>query len=239
MVSTQRASRSKTKDKAVVTKQRSDNLSIKNPVRPLNESQKLMMSAFEKGLNVLAYGSAGTGKSYVACHLALKKLFSDPRRNKIVIVRSAVQTRDMGFLPGSLDEKTDPYKAPYKSIINQLCDNGTAWETLTKKGIVEFITSSYIRGITLEDCTIIVDEFANCTWHEMNSIVTRVGENSQMILLGDIKQCDLNSKKEQSCFNQLLAVVAKLPKWFNVVEFTPDDIVRSEFVRDWIKSVEN
>jgi phosphate starvation-inducible PhoH-like protein len=239
MVPTARAPRIK-KDKVVKSvKPNGDNLHLAIKVMPKTEGQRQMMFAFEEGLNILAYGSAGTGKSYVACHLALKKLFADPKRNKIVIVRSAVQTREMGFLPGSLDEKSDPYKAPYKAIINQLCGNGTAWDILTKKGMVEFITSSYVRGITIEDCTIIIDEYQNMSQHECQSVLTRVGENCQVIMLGDTKQTDLNKKKEESCFDWVLNVTRRMSDWFDVVHFTPADIVRSGFCKALILAIED
>lgn len=219
--------------KVATAKKNGDHLSLVETVKPKTEGQRQMMFAFDEGMNVVAHGSAGTGKSYVACYLALKRLFAR-EINKIVIVRSAVATRDMGFLPGSLEEKSDPYKIPYKQIINHLCGNGTAWDILVKKNMIEFITSSYVRGITIEDCTIIVDEFANMNWHEVNSIITRLGENTQLVVLGDTKQCDLNKTKEKSCFDQLVQVCERMPKWFDVIEFRPQDIVRSEFVKEWI-----
>lgn len=241
MVPTQRAPRTKLKEKVVKAPKANgngDHLSIVLKVSPKTEGQRQMMFAFEEGMNVISYGSAGTGKSYVACYLALKKLFSDPKRNKIVIVRSAVQTREMGFLPGSIDEKSDPYKVPYKQIINQLCGNGTAWDILTKKGMLEFITSSYVRGITIEDCTVIVDEFQNMNTHEGQSVLTRVGENCQVILLGDTKQTDLNRKKEDSCFDWMINVTRRMPDWFDIVHFTPKDIVRSGFCKALILAIE-
>ena len=184
----------------VSAKKNGDNLSLVEKVSPKTEGQRQFMFAFEEGMNIVAHGSAGTGKSYVACYLALKTLFAK-QVDKIVIVRSAVSTRDMGFLPGSLEEKSDPYKIPYKQIINQLCGNGTAWDILVKKNMIEFITSSYVRGITIENCVMIVDEFQNCNIQECMSVLTRVGENCQVMLLGDTKQTDLNKKKEESCFN--------------------------------------
>lgn len=219
------------------TKRTNDNLELVEKVLPKTEGQRQMMFAYDEGYHIVAYGSAGTGKSFVACYLALKSLF-ERKIDKIVIVRSAVATRDQGFLPGSLDEKSDPYKIPYKQIINQLCGSGTAWDILTKKNMVEFITSSYVRGITIDNCDVIVDEFANMNWHEANSIITRIGENCQVLILGDIRQCDLNKKKEESCFDDVIKICSHLPDWFDLVEFKPKDIVRSDFVRDWIIKTE-
>ncbi len=210
-----------------------DHLTIAFEVKPMTEAQRQMMFAYKEGMHVIAHGSAGTGKSFVACSLALDDLFSR-KVEKIVIIRSAVETRSVGFLPGSLDEKAEPYKIPYKQIINSLCNNGTAWDILAKKFMIEFITTSYVRGITLDDCVVIVDEYQNLNWHEMNSIVTRVGKNCQLIIIGDNRQCDLTSKREASCHDQLLRVTAEMPNWFDSIHFLPHDIVRSDFVKDWI-----
>jgi phosphate starvation-inducible PhoH-like protein len=214
-----------------------DHLSLAYDVKPMTEAQRQMMFAYQEGMNVVAYGSAGTGKSFIACYLALKDLFAK-KINKIVIIRSAVETRSVGFLPGDLAEKTEPYMIPYKQIINQLCHNGTSWDIMIKKGMVEFITTSYVRGITIENCTIIVDEFQNMNPHEAYSVLSRIGENCQIVLCGDTKQTDLNKKKEESCFDWVYNVSNKMPKWFDMVHFYPNDIVRSGFVKDLIVTVE-
>jgi phosphate starvation-inducible PhoH-like protein len=214
-----------------------DHLSLKEAFNPLTEGQRQMMYALQEGMNVVAYGSAGTGKSFVAVAHALEALFSK-RTKKIVIVRSAVQSRDMGFLPGSLDEKADPYKIPYKQLINQMCGNGTAWDVLVKKEMIEFITTSYVRGITLDDSIIILDEYQNCTQQECYSVLSRLGIDSQIILLGDTRQTDLNKRKEESCFDWVINVAQKMPTWFDMVHFRPQDIVRSNFVKDLILTVE-
>ncbi len=210
-----------------------DHLSIGMSVHGKTEAQRIMIRSYLEEYNIVAYGSAGTGKSFVSCYLALKDLF-DGKVEKIVVVRSAVQTRDMGFLPGSIDEKSLAYTLPYKAIVNEICQNGTAWDILTKKGMIEFLTTSYIRGTTLNESVVIIDEFANMTWHELNSVVTRIGKNCRLILCGDEKQCDLNLKREDSGFKNLIKVVSEMDDWFEVIKFLPEDIVRSDFVRDWI-----
>lgn len=223
------------REKVVKTIAVKDHLALVEKVVPMNETQRQMIFAFSQGLNIVAYGSAGTGKSYVGCALALEKLFKR-QSEKIVIVRSAVSSRSLGFLPGNLDEKADPYKAPYKQIINRLCGNGTAWDILIKKEMIEFITSSYVRGITIDNATVIVDEFQNCNQNEAMSILTRVGENCQVILLGDTKQTDL--KKDESCFDWVMSVAQRMPRWFDLVHFYPKDIVRSGFCKDLIIAIE-
>jgi phosphate starvation-inducible protein PhoH len=218
--------------------QNKDHLSIHIPLKPLTESQRQMIFAFKEGSNIVAHGSAGTGKSWIACSLALSNLF-EKKIEKIVIVRSAVETRSQGFLPGSLDDKSLPYTIPYRQIINQMCHNGTAYDILTKKGMLEFITTSYVRGITLENCVLIVDEFQNLDTDELYSVLTRAGKNTQIILCGDTKQCDLQRKREKSCFDWMINVSNRMPEWFDIVHFTPRDIVRSGFVKELIQVVES
>ncbi len=175
-----------------------------------------------------------THNTYVASYLALKSLFGK-EVSKIVIVRSAVPTRDMGFLPGTLQEKSEVYTIPYKQIFNDLCENGTAWDILLKKGYVEFITTSFIRGITIDNAVVILDESQSMTFHELDSVVTRAGFNTRLIVCGDSKQNDLNNpKKEKSGLEDFLRVIREIPKYFDVVTFTRNDICRSELVRSWI-----
>ena len=207
-------------------------------IQPKTEAQRMMMAGYLEGQNIVAYGSAGSGKSFIACYLALKDL-QEKEKNKIIIVRSAVPTRDQGFLPGSLEEKSAVYQIPYVNFINELCQNGAAWDIMTKKEIIQFMTTSYVRGVTLDDAVIIVDEFQNMTVHEIYSLLTRIGENTQVILCGDTKQTDLNKKKEESCFNWVMKVSERMPEWFDSIHFMPCDIVRSEFVKKLIMVTED
>lgn len=203
------------------------NLSMKK-VSPLNEAQRQMMEAFYSGSHIVAEGSAGTGKSYVAMYLALNELV-DATVTTVKIVRSAVPTRDVGFLPGSLEEKIAIYELPYKDIVNELMQCGTAYETLSKKGVIEFMTTSYLRGLTFRNCVIVVDEIQNMTKSEIFTFLTRVGENCRVVLCGDTRQKDLSPT--QSGFDYLMKLAVKLPKYIDVVHFTSNDIVRSEFVK--------
>lgn len=212
-------------------------LSVRH-IQPKTFAQEQMMESYARGGHVVAEGSAGTGKSFLASYLALNSLFGK-EVNKVVVVRSAVPTRDMGFLPGNVNEKQEVFTVPYKQIFNDLCENGTAWDILTKKQMVEFITTSYVRGITLDNCVIIIDEFQSMTPHEMYSVLTRVGENSRVIVCGDTKQTDLDGRREKSCYDWFMDISRRLPKWFDVVTFFSTDIVRSEFVKDLIITVED
>lgn len=214
-----------------------DHLTLKD-IEPLTYPQKQMIESYRQGTNIIAVGSAGTGKSFIASHLALGSLLSK-EVEKIVVVRSAVPTRDLGFLPGSLQEKTEVYTIPFKQIFNHLCDNGTAWDVLVKKHLVEFITTSYIRGITLDNCVVVVDEFQSMTSHELYSVLTRLGKNSRLIVCGDTKQTDLDGRKEKSCYDWFMGVAQKMSNWFDVVNFHKHDIVRSDFVKALIIAVED
>lgn len=207
-------------------------------VKPMTWAQTNMIESYARGANVVAVGSAGTGKSFIASYLALNSLFNK-EVNKIVVVRSAVATRDMGFLPGSLQEKTEVFTIPYRQIFNDLCENGTAWDILTKKGMVDFITTSYVRGITLDNSIVIIDEFQSMTAHELYSVLTRAGKGTRIIVCGDTRQTDLDGRKEKSCYDWFMTVTQKMTDWFEVTAFLQQDIVRSDFVKALIMAVEN
>lgn len=224
------------KRKAKPVKAKIDNLDVKR-VEPITESQREMFAAFIQGQNVVACGSAGTGKTYVATYLALQEVFAQ-RKNKIVFVRSAVPTRDIGFLKGDMAEKTLVYTTPFKQIVDDLCENGTAYNILTTKGVIEFMTTSFIRGITLDNCVIIVDEAQSGGWHELNSLMTRCGKNTQIVFCGDTKQNDLiKNKNDVSGFADFMKVAGSMEE-FDIIRFYPQDIVRSGLVKSWILACE-
>ena len=201
-------------------------------------AQTDMIEGYARGANLIAEGSAGTGKSFIASYLALNSLFTDKTIDKVVVVRSAVATRDMGFLPGTLQEKSEVFSIPYKQIFNDLCENGTAWDILTKKSMVEFITTSYVRGITLDNAVVIIDEFQSMTAHELYSVLTRMGKNTRIIVCGDTKQTDLDGRKEKSCYDWFMGVANKMTDWFHITKFVQQDIVRSPFVKALIMATE-
>ena len=206
-------------------------------IKPLTWAQGDMIEGYGRGANVVAVGSAGTGKSFLASYLALNSLFNK-QAEKIVIVRSAVPTRDMGHLPGTLAEKSEVYTIPYKQIFNDLCENGTAWDILTKKNMVEFITTSYVRGITLENSIVIIDEFQSMIAHELYSVLTRTGKGTRLIICGDTKQSDFDSRKEKSCYDWFVNVSNRMPNWFHRTTFISSDIVRSDFCKALIIACE-
>ena len=194
-------------------------------VRPLTTNQK---EAFNSQNNLVLHGLAGTGKTFISSYLAYHDIEREYLSN-LVIIRSAVPTRDIGFLPGTDKEKSAIYEEPYKDIATELFDRGDAYEILKQKGLVQFMTTSFIRGLTLRDSCIIVDECQNMSFHELDSIITRVGENCRIIFCGDFRQSDLKR-------NELLGWLKILRRMeeFDFIEFGVEDIVRSDFVKKYI-----
>lgn len=207
-------------------------------VKAKTEPQRQMIQSFIAGMNLVAVGSSGTGKTFIATYLALKDVLIEGNHDKIVFVRSAVATRDQGFLPGTLEEKSEVYALPFKKIVNDICDSGTAWEVLSKKKTIEFITTSYIRGLTLDNCILVLDETQNLDDDELISILTRVGDNTQLIISGDTRQNDLFRSREKSCYDKLMIIAGKMPDEIDVINFLPQDIVRSGFVKKLIMVLE-
>ena len=211
-------------------------MSLKD-IKPLNEAQRQMMSAFDSGVTVtVGVGSAGTGKTIIACYLALRELLAG-NIETIKIIRSAVPTRSQGFLPGSLEEKSAIYELPYIDAFNDLLQCGTAYEQMTKKGLISFCTSSYLRGLTFKDCVIVVDEIQNMDRGEVLTILSRSGINCKMICCGDTKQKDL--KDSQSSYEYFMKLMKLLPKDVDVTTFLTSDIVRSSFVKRLLIAEEN
>jgi phosphate starvation-inducible PhoH-like protein/PhoH-like ATPase len=203
-------------------------------IHPLTENQRLTFEKYDDGKNLLLHGIAGTGKSFLSIYLSLQTILAESSRyKKLVIVRSVVPTRDMGFLPGNNREKTKVYEAPYQAIFTELFDRGDAYEYLKSKNIVDFISTSFIRGITLNDCIIVVDEIANMTLHELDSVITRVGKNCKIIFCGDFRQSDFTKEHEKSGLPDFMRILNKM-KSFEYVDFGENDIVRSSMVKEYI-----
>lgn len=203
---------------------------------PLTENQKLFFDAYKRGDYFIAlHGVAGSGKTFAASYKAIEEVLdkSNPFK-KVIFVRSAVQSRDMGHLPGGTNEKMEIYEQPYKQICETLFDRKDAWDRLVEQGYVEFISTSFIRGMSFDDAIIIVDEMQNCNWSEISTVMTRVGYRSKIIWCGDYRQTDLNkSKNDTSGVRQFLQVAKTMPS-FTLIEFTVDDIVRSSLVKEWL-----
>ena len=181
------------------------------------------------------WGSPGTGKSFLSVYRAIEEVLNkDTPFKTVVIVRSAVQTRDVGFLPGSIDEKAEIYELPYKEICSTLFGRSDAWDRLKEQGYARFITTTAFRGISLDDAIIIVDEAQNCSWGELSTVISRVGSRSKIMFCGDKFQNDLvKSRNDVSGLSTFLDVARTMNAYQEVV-FTPDDIVRSSLVKDFI-----
>ena len=166
-------------------------------VTPLTENQKKFFDAYRQGDYFIAlHGVAGTGKTFCALYRAIEEVLDKGNPfNKIIIVRSAVQGREIGHLPGDVDEKMEIYEQPYRQICEALFGRKDAWDRLSEQGHVQFISTSFIRGMSFDDAIIIVDEMQNCTFEEIDTVMTRVGYRSKIIWCGDYRQTDLNKKK--------------------------------------------
>lgn len=207
---------------------------------PLTENQGKFFDAYARGdYFIMLTGSAGTGKSFIACYKAIQEVYDKTSSFKrVVIVRSAVQSRDVGFTPGSLEDKMSLYEQPYMQIYHTLFNRRDAYEALKESGKIEFVSTSFIRGCTFDDSIVIVDECQNMNWEELSTIITRVGNRSKIIFCGDYKQSDLYRKKgDMSGLNKFHNVAKTMPSFTNV-EFSTDDIVRSSLVKDFLIAVE-
>lgn len=207
---------------------------------PLTDNQRKFFDAYVRGdYFIMLTGSAGTGKSFIACYKAIQEVYDkNSSFKRVVIVRSAVQSRDVGFTPGSLEEKMSLYEQPYMQICHTLFNRRDAYEGLKEAGKIEFISTSFIRGMSFDDSIIIVDECQNMNWEELCTIMTRVGYRSKIIFCGDFKQNDLYRKKGDLSGLMKFHEVSKLMPSFTSVEFTPEDIVRSSLVKDFLLAVE-
>ena len=205
-------------------------------IEPLTQNQKLTFEQYDQGKNLLLHGIAGTGKSFLSVYLSLKTILAENSRyKKLVIVRSVVPTRDMGFLPGNNKEKAKVYEAPYQAIFSELFERGDAYEYLKTKNLVDFISTSFIRGITINDSIIVVDEIANMTLHELDSVITRVGKNCKIIFCGDFRQSDFTKEHERNGLTDFMRIIERM-KSFEFIEFNENDIVRSAMVKEYIIS---
>jgi len=201
---------------------------------PITKNQEKTVSAYKQGDHLLLHGIAGTGKTFISLYLALEEVL-DPSTvyDDVFIVRSAVTTRDIGFLPGDEQEKVSIYEAPYRSICRELFGMKDSYDSLKQQNNIKFMSTSFIRGITINNAVLIVDECQNLNFHELDSIITRVGKNSKVIFCGDYTQTDLTRENDRNGIQKFMKILKEIPS-FTTVEFEIDDIVRSDFLKEYI-----
>ena len=211
------------------------------PVEPITDNQKILFDYYDKGKNLFAYGAAGTGKTFISLYLALKDVLSETTPyEKIYIVRSLVSTREIGFLPGDHEDKSSLYQIPYKHMVKYMFEMPTEadfqmlYSNLKAQGTIDFWSTSFIRGTTLDNCIVLVDEMQNLNFHELDSIITRVGDNCKIVFCGDSTQTDLTKSNEKNGILDFKRIIEIMEDDFGVIEFGLDDIVRSGLVRNYL-----
>lgn len=203
-------------------------------IHPLTTNQDKTFEAYNQGYNLMLHGTAGTGKTFCAIYLALKDILTLPSYyDRIILIRSVVPSRDMGFLPGSIQEKIGVYEDPYRDICDHLFSRGDGYEILKTKGLIEFTTTSYLRGLTFNNSIVIVDECQNNSFAENNTIITRMGDNSRIIFCGDFRQTDLKRYEEKSNLHHFMNILGRMQS-FRSIEFQEADICRSGLVKEYI-----
>jgi predicted ribonuclease YlaK len=209
-------------------------------IDPLTDNQKRLFESYASGKHLVAYGCAGTGKTFISLYNALQDVLDEHSPyERIYLVRSLVATREIGFLPGSHEDKADIYQIPYKNMVKYMfqmpsdADFEMLYGNLKSQETIKFWSTSFLRGTTLDNAIIIVDEFQNLNFHELDSIITRVGENTKIIFCGDASQSDLQKTNERNGIVDFMTVLRKMPS-FDIIEFGVDDIVRSGLVKEYI-----
>ena len=209
-------------------------------IEPLTENQEELYRCYKNDQNLVAYGAAGTGKTFITLYNALEDVL-DPRTpyEKIYIVRSLVATREIGFLPGDHEDKSLLYQIPYKNMVKYMFEMSTdadfemLYGNLKTQGTISFWSTSFIRGTTFDNAIIIVDEFQNLNYHELDSIITRVGENTKIMFCGDASQSDLAKTNERNGIHDFIKVLRVMPS-FDMIEFGLQDIVRSGLCKEYL-----
>jgi len=206
---------------------------ILRDIKPLTENQSIAFDQWDAGKHLMLHGIAGTGKTFIGLFLALEEVMEQKQYNQVVIVRSVVPSRDIGFLPGSAKEKAKVYEEPYVEICADLFGRGDAYDVLKNKMLVDFVTTSHLRGMTFRNSIVVVDEWQNMSFQELDTIITRMGSDCKLIFAGDIRQTDLQKDKEKSGLLTFKEIVGRIGS-FAFIEFGVDDIVRSELVKQYI-----
>ena len=216
------------------------NQDIMRVIEPLTKNQEILFDSYKENQNLVAYGCAGTGKTFITLYNALRDVLDERTPyEKIYIVRSLVATREIGFLPGDHEDKSSLYQIPYKNMVKYMfelpseADFEMLYGNLKTQGTISFWSTSFIRGTTLDKAVIIVDEFANLNGHELDSIITRVGEDSKIMFCGDATQSDLVKTNERNGIIDFMKILRVMPS-FDIIEFGIEDVVRSGIVREYL-----
>ena len=211
-------------------------------VNPITENQQLFFDEWTKGKNLFAFGAAGTGKTFIALYLALKEVMNEESPyDKVYIVRSLVSTREIGFLPGTHEDKSELYQIPYKNMVRNMfhmpdqMSFDMLYDNLKNQETISFWSTSFLRGTTLDDAIVIVDECQNLNFHELDSIITRVGQDSKIVFCGDVNQSDLQRTNERNGILDFQRILENMEE-FSEIEFGINDIVRSGLVKSYLIS---
>ena len=209
-------------------------------IEPIGDNQEIVFKSYAEGKNLVLHGAAGTGKTFISLYLALKEVLEPTSPyEKVYMVRSLVPTREIGFLPGDHEDKSNLYQIPYKNMVKYMfqmpsdADFEMLYGNLKSQESIKFWSTSFLRGTTLDNAIVIVDEFQNLNFHELDSIITRVGENTKICFCGDARQSDLQKDKEKNGIVDFLGILRKMES-FGIIEFGVDDIVRSGLVKEYI-----
>ena len=209
-------------------------------IKGITDNQKVVFDTWKKGKNQFLFGSAGTGKTFVSLYLAFNDIFDLKKPyDKVVLVRSLIPTREIGFLPGDEEDKAALYQVPYQNMVQFMFEQpneqqfNSLYDRLKGQGSLYFLSTSFLRGLTFDNSIIIVDECQNLNFHELDTIITRVGQDSKIVFCGDFDQTDLQKHNEKNGLHSFLRILEEMDE-FNVTEFTLGDIVRSGFVRSYL-----
>ena len=224
----------------VMKRKKPINLDFFKEIKPLTPNQERFFDQYDEGKNLVAYGCAGTGKTFITLYRAIQDVL-DPKTpyDKVYIVRSLVATREIGFLPGDHEDKSWLYQIPYKHMVKymfQMQDDAAfemLYSNLKAQGTIDFWSTSFIRGTTFDNAIIIVDEFQNLNFHELDSMITRIGENSKIMFCGDASQTDLVKQNERTGIVDFIRILRNMSS-FDIIEFNAEDICRSGLVKEYI-----
>ena len=209
-------------------------------IKPITDNQKIVFDSWKEGKNHFLFGAAGTGKTFISLYLAMQNVLDlKSPYERVVVVRSLIPTREIGFLPGDEEDKAALYQVPYQNMVKFMFEQPNEqsfinlYDRLKGQGSLYFLSTSFLRGFTFDNAIIIVDECQNMNFHELDTITTRVGQDSRIVFCGDFDQSDLQKMNERNGLHDFLRILEEMDE-FNCVEFTIGDIVRSGFVRSYL-----